>query len=446
MRRKASWQENEAAIKLRIPNDLKKKYFELLPFTLTNAQTKAIADLTADLRGKVPMNRLLEGDVGSGKTAVAAFAAYVCFANGYQTVFMAPTQILAQQHFATLKTLFTKAKISIGFLTSDTKTKDAASADIIVGTHALIHKNVSFRRVACVVIDEQHRFGVEQRKHLVQKSKNKEVAPHVLTMTATPIPRTIALTTYGDLDLSTLDELPPGRQQIKTWVVPEKKRTNSYAWIKKQIEEKNVQVFVVCPLIDQSEYDLLKQVKAVTVEFENVKNAFPDLNVGLLHGRMKSADKTKVLDKFATNKVNILVTTPVIEVGIDFPNATIVVIEAAERFGLAALHQLRGRVGRGSVASYCLLFTSQGAKSTNKRLTAMTQPLTGFELAEVDLAMRGPGELFGTLQHGFDELKVASWQDITLIKKTKLVASEIFKNPKANKATIDFYSKEVGNM
>jgi len=298
-------------------------------------------------------------------------------------------------------------------------------SDIFVGTHALIHKKVKFDRVALVVIDEQHRFGVEQRSHLVKKSGT----PHVLTMTATPIPRTVALTTYGDLDLSVLTEMPKGRKEVITWTISEKKRKEAYKWIEDQITENGSQVFVVCPLIEDSETETLADVKSVTTEFEKLKVIFKKQRLGLLHGRLKTSEKNRVLDDFRSGELDILVTTPVVEVGIDIPGATIMVVEAAERFGLAQLHQLRGRVGRGEAKSYCLLFSNYHSGSAFARLKAMEESHSGFELAELDLKMRGPGEIFGTAQSGFPELKIASWANYELIKKSRDMAEEIVANP-----------------
>src|SRR3989338_8091494 len=298
-----------------------------------------------------PMNRLLEGDVGSGKTVVSAIAMYLSFLNGFESVLMAPTEILAQQHYQTVSKLLSPFGINVGLATGSQKTK-IKDCDVLVGTHAVLEKGINFDKLGLVVIDEQQRFGVEQRALIRSKGKN----PHLLTMTATPIPRTIALTLYGDLDLSILDEMPHGRKQIKTWLVPPEKRESAYVWIEKQIKETKSQVFVVCPFIEESE--TMQTVKAASKEFENLKNnVFKDLKLGLLHGKMKAKDKGEVLTKFRDGKIDILVATPVVEVGIDVPNATIIVIEASERFGLAQLHQLRGRVGRGDKQSYCLLFT-----------------------------------------------------------------------------------------
>jgi ATP-dependent DNA helicase RecG len=368
------------------------------------------------------MNRLLEGDVGSGKTVVAAAAAFAVFLNGYQTIVMAPTQILATQHYETFKKLLTPFGVRVSLTTSDVKKSELGRNDVFIGTHALLNGKINFDKVGLVVIDEQHRFGVEQRKHLIKKSGT----PHVLTMTATPIPRTIALTSYGDLDLSVLTEMPLGRLKVTTWVVPETKREGAYGWIKSQILKSKSQVFIVCPLIEDSETETLADVKSVTSEFEKLKKIFVGYKLGLLHGRMKPTEKTKVLGGFRSRRIDILVTTPVVEVGIDIPNATVMVIEAAERFGLAQLHQLRGRVGRGDKKSYCLLFANI---KYSKRLRAMEKMHSGFELAELDLQLRGPGEIFGTAQSGFPELKVASWNNYPLIKKAKDVADDIVKNP-----------------
>jgi ATP-dependent DNA helicase RecG len=427
--RKSDWNKNLAIHKLEIDNNTYKKFLGVLPFTLTKSQERSIQEVFSDLARDVPMNRLLEGDVGSGKTAVAAAAAFAAFINGHQSIIMAPTQILAEQHFHTLREIFKSFKVRVALITSSGVKADAGKTDIFVGTHALIHKKVDFDNVAFVAIDEQHRFGVEQRAHLVKKTRKNTTSPHVLTMTATPIPRTIALTYYGDLDLSILEELPEGRKPIKTWLVPPKKRQGAYAWINDQVEKHKVQAFIICPLIEESNVDTMKQVKAATQEFEEIKKILPNLNIGLLHGKLKATEKNQILDAFKKGDTNILVSTPVVEVGIDVTNATIMVIEGAERFGLAQLHQLRGRVGRGKVKSYCLLFTDQRSKKVQARLSALQKTMSGFELAELDLKLRGPGEIFGRRQHGFPELKIASWQDAGLIKETKLFAQSVIKKP-----------------
>ena len=420
--RKLKWNKTKVVNKLTITNSSINRFIDSLPFTLTKSQEKAIDEILKDMGKNIPMNRLLEGDVGSGKTVVAAAGAFAAFLNGYQTVIMAPTQILAMQHYNTLKKFLAPFNLRISLVTSDVKKSDLGRNDIFVGTHSLLQKKIIFDKVALVVIDEQHRFGVEQRALLVKKSKT----PHVLTMTATPIPRTVALTTYGDLDLSVLKEMPKDRAKITTWVVPEEKRQGAYEWIKKQIKADNCQAFIVCPLIEDSESETLSDVKSVKSEFERLKKIFPSLSLGLLHGRLKAKEKDEVLNAFRTGKIDILVTTPVVEVGIDIPNATIMVIEAAERFGLAQLHQLRGRVGRGTKKSYCLLFSNI---KYSKRLKAMEKSHSGFELAEIDLKLRGPGEIFGTAQSGFPELKVATWNNYELIKDAKEAAEKIIKNP-----------------
>ena len=422
LHRKKSWRKNKPAHKLAVDRLTIDRFIGSLPFKLTDSQDKAVSEILKDLSDKVPMNRLLEGDVGSGKTAVAAIAAFAAFANGFQTVIMAPTQILAEQHYATLNELFKDYKVRLSLITSSTKKSDLGRADVFVGTHALIHKKISFSNIALVVIDEQHRFGVEQRAHLVKKSGT----PHVLTMTATPIPRTIALTTYGDLDLSVLTEMPKGRDKITTWTVPPQKRQSAYGWIKKQLAGSKSQVFIICPLIEESEKETMEGVKAATEEFRNLKSIFSHFKLGLLHGRLKAKEKEKVLGNFRNRKIDVLVSTPVVEVGIDIPNATVMVIEDAERFGLAQLHQLRGRVGRGNKKSYCLLFSKI---KYSRRLAAMEKTHSGFELAELDLKLRGPGEIFGTRQSGFAELKVASWGNYELIRETRDLAENIMENP-----------------
>lgn len=414
--------------------------WEKLPFELTNSQKKAIEDIFSDISQSTPMNRLLEGDVGSGKTVVAAIAMYLAYLNGYQSVLMAPTEILAQQHFRTISSLLEPFGVKVGIATGNKKNYESRSknqgdkknkshnskfillnSNILVGTQALLTEKLNFDKLGLVVIDEQQRFGVAQRSIIREKGDN----PHLLTMTATPIPRTIALTLYGDLDLSTLDELPTGRKHIKTWLVPEEKRTNAYKWIEKQIKEKKDQVFIICPFIEESEN--MSTVKAATVEFERLrKQIFPSLKLGLLHGKLKSKEKDQILSDFKEKKYDILVATPVVEVGIDISNATIMLIEASDRFGLAQLHQLRGRVGRGEKQSYCLLFTDSKNPQTQNRLKAMELTRSGAELAELDLKLRGSGDIFGTAQHGLSQLKIASYSDFKLIEQTKKAAESVF--------------------
>lgn len=427
--KKIDWDKNEVVHKLDINRNAVNKFLKSLPFEFTKSQKRVSEEIIDDLEKDTPMNRLLEGDVGSGKTVIAALASFISFANEKQSVFMAPTQILAQQHFNTLKEIFDPFNVRISLVTSAGVESGPGKTDIFVGTHSLIHKKVKFDNVSLVVIDEQQRFGVEQRAHLITQTGKKRKAPHVLTMTATPIPRTVMLTLYGDLDLSTLDELPKGRQQITTWVVPPQKRKGAYSWIEKQIVKDKVQVFVICPLIEESEIDSMKQVKAANAEYKKLSKLFSSINLGLLHGKLKIKEKKSIMTSFKEGKVNILVSTPVVEVGIDVPNATIMVIEGAERFGLAQLHQLRGRVGRGDKKSYCLLFTEVRSKKVRARLSALQKSLSGFELAEIDLNLRGPGEIFGTKQHGFIDLKIATWRDTGLIKKAKIVAQDALNYP-----------------
>jgi len=419
LKRKKDWQKNKTSCRLKINQEEVLKFLQNLPFELTLAQKRCVREILKDLKAEKPMNRLLEGDVGSGKTVVAAISIYIAFLNGYQSVLMAPTQILANQHFNTLKTLLSPFGVKITLVTGARKKKEK-NADVIIGTHALLYQKESFKNLALVVIDEQHRFGVEQRAKLIKKGK----APHVLTMTATPIPRTIALTLYNDLDLSVIDEMPKGRQKVTTWVVPPQKRQKAYQWIKKQVKNKDKQAFIICPLIEES--SVLKEAKAATVEYERLsKDVFPDLSMGLLHGRVKASEKEKIMKDLENGKIDILVATPVVEVGIDIKNATIIMIEAAERFGLAQLHQLRGRVGRSSKKSYCLLFSESTNPKSLKRLKVMEKIFIGIKLAEIDLKMRGPGEIYGTAQHGFPELKIASFSNSVLIEKTRKAALEI---------------------
>lgn len=429
LKRKNDWKKIKAFYRLKIDDKIFDEFKNSIDFELTNSQIRSIKEIFNDLQKDYPMNRLLEGDVGSGKTVVAAAACFASFVNGFQSVIMAPTQILANQHFTTLNNIFNKFKVRVSLITSAGVKADLGKTDIFVGTHALIHKSVDFENVALVVIDEQHRFGVEQRAHLIKKAGNGRKAPHVLTMTATPIPRTIALTIYGDLDLSTLDELPKGRKPVATWLVPPEKREAAYSWIKEKIEKERVQAFIICPLIEESRVETMKQVKAATAEYERLKEVFSTLTLGLLHGKQSAKTKNDVLDGFKRGEVDILVSTPVVEVGIDVPNATIMIVEAAERFGLAQLHQLRGRIGRGEKKSYCMLFTESKSQKAIMRLEALRKNKSGFELAEIDLQLRGPGEIFGTRQHGFPELKIASWQDTSLIRKSRLVAQEALTKP-----------------
>jgi ATP-dependent DNA helicase RecG len=420
--RKRDWQRKRLAHQLYVEQEKIIEFIASLPFKLTNAQNRCVKEILDDLSNNLPMNRLLEGDVGSGKTVVATIAMYAVYLNGLQSSLMAPTEILANQHYQTIKTLLEPYGVKIEIITGSQRPKNKdQKPDILIGTHALIYKHARFDSLGLVVIDEQHRFGVEQRAKLVKKGK----APHILTMTATPIPRTVALTLYGDLDLSVIDEMPPGRIKIKTWVVPPQKREAGYRWIEEQIKKDKVQAFIICPLIEESEKEKMKDVRAATAEYERLKKVFIGSKLGLLHGRLKSKEKEKVIDGFRNAKIDILVATPVVEVGIDVPKATIMLIEASDRFGLAQLHQLRGRVGRRNLPSYCFLFTESHSRKAFKRLKYLEKTNIGMELAEYDLKLRGPGELLGTKQHGFPDLRAASFTDLILIKKTRKAAEAI---------------------
>jgi len=427
-------------VKIEFKESETKKFVKSLPFQLTDAQRIAGWEILKDLQRQTPMNRLLEGDVGSGKTVVAGLSILNVALNKFQVAYMAPTEILARQHFSTLARLLKNWPIRIGLLTSAEKIIanyesritnqimykkiSDGELDLVIGTHALIQDKVEFKNLGLVIIDEQHRFGVEQRKKLKSPGHNKLI-PHLLSMTATPIPRSLALTVYGDLDLSVINELPQGRKKIKTEVVPPEHRPEKYKFVLDRIND-GQQVFVICPLIDLS--DKLG-IKAVKDEFEKLdKKIFPKVPIGLMHGKLKSRDKERVMQDFLDKKTMIMVSTPVIEVGIDMPNATVMMIESAERFGLAQLHQFRGRVGRSDKQSYCFLFTESAAAETIKRLQTVVKSNDGFALAEADLEFRGPGEVYGIKQSGYrDELKVAKLTDYIIIKKSKTAADEIIK-------------------
>jgi ATP-dependent DNA helicase RecG len=390
-----------------------------LPFELTLSQQKAIADIQADVTKDVPMNRLLQGDVGAGKTVVAAAAIYHTVKAGYKAIFMAPTEILVLQHAKNIKALLEPLGISV-MVASKSQKQDVTKADVVIGTQAVLFRSLP-DPIGLIVIDEQHRFGVNQRGQLL----NTQKPPHLLAMTATPIPRTIALTLYAALDISLLDEVPAGRLPIKTWVVPESKRDGGYAWIKQQIDQGG-QVFIVCPLIEGSDDEAMSEIKAAETEFKRLQqDIFPGYQLALVHGKMKSKEKDSVIQQFSDKKTQILVATPVVEVGIDIKGATIMVIEGAERFGLAQLHQLRGRVGRNNFQSYCLLFTTHPQDNDKARLKAMETCQSGFELAELDLKLRGPGDLYGTHQSGFIDLKIASLNDEQLIQQTHQASSAL---------------------
>lgn len=416
------WQQEKIVKKLKVKEYLPRitKFIEKLPFTLTFSQQKSVKEILADLSKKTPMNRLLQGDVGSGKTVVAALAVYLTYLNGSRTLFMAPTEILALQHYQTLLNLLKPYGLTIALRTGSSKVGNDNS-NLIIGTHALLYEKNNFANIALVIIDEQHRFGVEQRARL----KKQLTFPHLLTLTATPIPRTIALTLYGNLDMSVIDELPKGRKIIKTYVVPENKFKAGFEWIGKRIKRSQEtglpeQAYIIYPLIEESE--ILSEVKAAKTEYERIKKSiFPDLRVSLLHGKMKSKEKEEIINNFRAGKSDALVATSVVEVGMDISNATIIVIEGAERFGLAQLHQLRGRVGRNDRDAFCFLFSGK----ETARLKAMEKYYSGIKLAEIDLKIRGSGEIFGTKQHGRLELKVADLRDIVLIEETRSSALKI---------------------
>lgn len=422
---KHQWQTTLTSHAIKLSGQNLMEFMTALPFVLTSDQQTAVKEILSDLGKPIPMNRMLEGDVGSGKTVVAAAAIYASYTSGFSSLLMAPTQILAQQHANTLEMILGTHGIPVELVVGGkkSKTKPTLGPRVLVGTHALLTSDGIPSKIGIIIIDEQQRFGVEQRATL--RSLTKSVyTPHQLTMTATPIPRTLVQTVFGNLDLSVLETLPSGRTPVKTWVVPKEKRASAYVWIDKELAKAHSQAFIVCPLIDESES--LSTVKAATAEFTRLKrDVFPARSVGLLHGRMKPAEKNQVLDDFRQKKYDILVSTPVVEVGIDIPNATLMVIEAAERFGLSQLHQLRGRVGRSDKASYCLLFTENETDVVLTRLKAMESVHSGPKLAELDLSLRGPGELFGTRQHGVPGLTLASLSDTALVARAQKHVREL---------------------
>lgn len=390
-----------------------------LPFALTSAQKKVVETLKSDFASGKAMNRLVQGDVGSGKTVVAAYGMDLALKNGYQAAMMAPTEILAAQHLKSLKKLFPNANCALLTSSVPKRQKQAikdgladGSIQIAIGTHALIQGDVHFKNLGFVVTDEQHRFGVAQRAELGKKGKT----PHMLVMTATPIPRTLALILYGDLDISTIDSLPPGRQKIDTFCVDESFRTRVYTFLRKRLEA-GEQAYIICPLVEESEAVSAKD----TVSFaDSLQTDFPDFTIGLLHGKMKDKEKEEVMGQFARGRISALVSTTVVEVGVDVPNATTMIIENAERFGLSQLHQLRGRVGRGSKKSYCILFAETKNPETLQRLKVIEQSTDGFYISEQDLKLRGPGDFFGTRQHGVPALKTANpAEDTSLLYASK---------------------------
>ncbi len=406
------------------------KIEEKLPFKLTRAQQKAYDEIIEDMTSDRIMNRLVQGDVGSGKTVVAQLALANCVLNGYQGAYMAPTEILAKQHMESFKNFFEGTGIRVEVLTGSSTKKEAreiledlasGQVDILIGTHALIEDRVEFASLGLVITDEQHRFGVNQRGRLTSKSEN----PDVLVMTATPIPRTLALILYGDLDISIIDELPPGRKPIETLAIEKRKRESYYMSKVRSEIEKGRQVYVVCPLVEESETLDLKSASEVYDELRY--DFFKDLRVGLLHGKMKASEKDQVMEAFKNHELDILVSTTVIEVGVNVPNASLMIIENAERFGLAQLHQLRGRVGRGSEKSYCTLIYGSKTEICRHRMAIMEETNDGFKISEKDLELRGPGDFFGTRQHGLPELRVANlFKHMKILRLVQKEAREIY--------------------
>ncbi len=452
----------KTAVACKMDVKLMKEFTESLPFQMTDSQKQCSYQILKDLEKSVPMSRLLEGDVGSGKTVVAAMAALNVVKNGHQVAFMAPTEILASQHFKSITKLLENFDVSIGFLTGKEskiyKNKEIhevsrqslledleqGKINILIGTHALIQKKILFKNLALAVVDEQHRFGVSQRAELM---KNTKLVPHLLSMTATPIPRTLALTIYGDLDLSLIKEMPKNRKKVKTLIVDPRDRKMAYEFIKKEVKE-GKGVFVICPKIEpknaenkngslpiagsfmMQNYDLgilgVSEIKSVKQEYEKLsKEIFPDLRITMLHGKMKPKEKEKIMLDFKNGQVDILVSTSVVEVGIDVPRATVMMIEGAERFGLAQLHQFRGRVGRSEMQSYCFLFTTEPNQLNRKRLKALVDCNNGFELAQKDLEIRGPGQLYGIQQWGIPDIAMQGIFNIFLVEKTRQSAREI---------------------
>lgn len=460
LRNKADWQQNKC-YPIIFEEELIKEFVDKLPFSLTKAQKISAWEILKDLSRNQPMNRLLQGDVGSGKTIVAAIAILQTNQAGYQAALMAPTEILAAQHFNSLNNILKNYKINIALLTrshiSSNTSKNISQAeliksikekriDLIIGTHALIQEKVKFKNLALAIIDEQHRFGVKQREKLKTIDSKKNQSPHLLSMTATPIPRTLTLSLFGDLDISIIDELPPGRKKIITKLVAPDNRAKAYQFIRDNIS-RGRQAFVVCPLIEES--DKLG-VKSAKQEYHKLNNeVFPNLKIGILHGRLEKEEKEKVMQDYIANKINILVSTAVIEVGVDIPNATIMIIEGAERFGLSQLHQFRGRVGRSRHQSYCLLFTDSDSEKTQQRLNAMTEINDGFKLAEIDLEMRGAGEIYGLKQSGLPDLRMASLTDTQLIKLVRSDSMTLIKKDfslkkyPALKNKLSFYAKSI---
>jgi len=412
-----------------MPEDYTAEFIDRLPYELTSAQKRAVSDCVGDMqRSTSPMNRLIQGDVGSGKTAVSAAVCYNCVKNGYQAAFMAPTDILAHQHYDTFSVMFTGTDISIelltGSMTAAQKRRvrerlENGECDIVIGTHALLSDSTVFSRLGCAVTDEQHRFGVAQRSRLAAKGEH----PHILVLSATPIPRTLGLIIYGDLDITVIDELPPGRTEVQTMLIGSDKRDRALGFIRKQVDEGR-QCYIVCPLVEEGEgVDDLHNANDYAAEL--MLGVFRDYPVGLLHGKMKAKDKDAVMAQFSNNEISILVSTTVVEVGVDVRNATVMMVENAERFGLSTLHQLRGRVGRGEYKSYCILVSDNGSDTTEQRLSTMCRTNDGFEIADMDLKLRGPGDFFGNRQHGLPQLNIADFSDTETLAQSQEAAQRL---------------------
>lgn len=420
-----------------LQKDYTAEFEKLLPYTLTGAQKRAIREAVADMKGKSPMNRLVQGDVGSGKTAVAAALCYTVVKNGRQAALMAPTEILAAQHFESLSKMYAGTGIRVALLTGSlTPAKrrklleelESGEIDLAVGTHALITDTVRFRNLSLVVTDEQHRFGVAQRTALAEKGEHA----HMLVMSATPIPRTLALMIYGDLDLSILDERPPGRQPIASYRIDSSKRQRAYGYIRRHIEQGR-QGYIICPLVEEGESDMASVTEYTRRLREEV---FPDLRIGMLHGKMKPKEKDAVMTAFAAGELDLLVSTTVVEVGVDVPNAVIMLIENAERYGLSQLHQLRGRIGRGKYPSTCIFLSDARGEEANERLKIMCSTDDGFKIADEDLRLRGPGDFFGSRQHGLPQLRIANMaDDIEVLRQAQACAKELLaKDPELSAA------------
>ena len=431
----------------------------LLPFAPTTAQRRAMEDMAADLRSGRAMNRLVQGDVGSGKTAVAAFGAWAAVKSGVQCAMMAPTELLAEQHARTMEALLSPAGVRVALLTGSVKGREkkallsaleAGEIDLVVGTHALFSQGVEYKDLGLVIADEQHRFGVAQRSALAEKGG--AVPPHILVMSATPIPRTLALIIYGDLDVSVIDELPPGRFPVTTLLVGEDKRARMYGFVRKQVGEGR-QVYIVCPAVEENgggwEDGPGMDLKAVTAYAAQLREqVFPELRVGFVHGRLKAREKEDVMSAFHRGELDILVSTTVIEVGVDVPNASLMIVENAERFGLSQLHQLRGRVGRGKHQSWCVLVTASRSETARERLKALCATGDGFQIAEEDLRLRGPGDFFGKRQHGLPQLKVADFAaDMELLKEARQAAQELIAaDPELKKPSHRLLKKKVREL